>query len=151
MSEIITLNGNLTADPTLRHSRAGVPVASFTIASNRRRFDAQTGNWTDQRAVFHRVVCFKKLADHVAASLRRGATVSVTGEFTDDSFTPEGTDQPVRRIQLVASDVAVSLRFTTVTVSRPQHAEQINLDELTTDQPARQGSTAQHADESTAA
>jgi single-strand DNA-binding protein len=151
MSETITLNGNLTADPTLRHSRAGVAVASFTIASNRRRFDAQSGSWTDQRAVFHRVVCFKKLADHVAASLHRGATVSVTGEFTDDSFTPDGADQPVRRIQLVANDVAVSLRFTTVTISRSQRAEQVSVDEMTTDQSAGQGSTAPQADEPAAA
>jgi single-strand DNA-binding protein len=151
MSEIVTLNGNLTADPTLRHSRAGVPVASFTIASNRRRFDAQTGSWTDQRAVFHRVVCFKKLADHVAASLTKGATVSVTGEFTDDSFTPEGSDQPVRRIQLVASDVAVSLRFTTVTVRRSQRAEEVYVDELTTDHSTGDGTTAEQAHETTAA
>jgi single-strand DNA-binding protein len=151
MSETITLNGNLTANPTLRHTRAGVAVASFTIASNRRRYDAQTGTWVDQSAIFHRVVCFRRLADHVAASLGKGTAVSVTGEFTDDSFTPEGSDQLVRRIQLVATDVAVSLRFTTVTVDRSQRAEHVSVDELTTDQSTSDGTTARQANETTAA
>lgn len=111
MSEIVTINGNLTADPVTRPSRNG-PVTSFTVASNRRRLDGQSGQWVNQPAVFHRVVCFKRLAEHVAVSLNRGDTVVVVGEFTDDSFTPEGTTQPVRRIQLQASDVAMSLRFT---------------------------------------
>ena len=111
MSEIVTINGNLTADPVTRESRNGA-VTSFTVASNRRRYDAASGQWVNQRAVFHRVVCFKRLAEHVGASLAKGDPVIVIGEFVDDSFTPDGTDQPVRRIQLQASDVAISLRFT---------------------------------------
>lgn len=148
MTEIVTLNGNLTADPTLRHSRGGVAVASLTIASNRRRFDAQTSSWTDQRPVFHRIVCFKRLADNVAVSLRRGATVTVTGEFTDDSFTPEGADQPVRRIQLIATDIAVSLRFTTAAITK--RATRATTDE-TTDQSALDRTSDQPVEEPAAA
>ena len=37
----ITVHGNLTGKPELRHSRSGVPVATFTIAANRRRLNRQ--------------------------------------------------------------------------------------------------------------
>jgi len=35
----ITLVGNLTADPELRFTQSGVPVADFTVASTPRIFD----------------------------------------------------------------------------------------------------------------
>lgn len=36
---VITVKGNLTAAPELRYTPAGVPVASFTVASTPRVFD----------------------------------------------------------------------------------------------------------------
>ncbi|MHA6780700.1 single-stranded DNA-binding protein [Pseudonocardia saturnea] len=115
----ITVHGNLTGKPELRRSRSGVPVATFTIAANRRRLNRQTGNWVDLPAVFHRVVCFNALAENVAASLDKGTPVAVTGEFTDDSYKREdGTS--IRRIQIEAADVAASLRYATATLTRNQ-------------------------------
>mgnify|MGYP001757612834 FL=1 len=38
----ITVIGNLTADPELRFTPSGVPVANFTVASTPRTFDRQT-------------------------------------------------------------------------------------------------------------
>ena len=123
MSEIVTINGNLTADPVTRASRNGA-VTSFTVASNRRRFDTASGQWVNAPAVFHRVVCFKRLAEHAAASLAKGDTVVVVGEFTDDSFTPDGATQPIRRIQLQATDVGISLRFTALVRHSDDAAEE---------------------------
>lgn len=70
--------------------------------------------------MFHRVVCFNALAENVAASVRRDAAVAVTGEFADDSYTREDGGQRVRRIQIEASDVAVSLRYATATITTNQ-------------------------------
>lgn len=113
----ITVHGNVTDKPTLRFARSGVPVATFTVATNRRRLNRGTGRWVDLPAVFHRVVCFNGLAENVAASLDKGATVAVTGEFADDSFKREdGTS--VRRIQIEAADVAASLRYASATLAK---------------------------------
>ena len=113
----ITVHGNLTGKPELRHSRSGVPVATFTIAANRRRLNRQTGNWVDLPAVFHRVVCFNALAEDVAGSLDQVTPVAVTGEFADDSYKREdGTS--IRRIQIEAADVAASLRYATATLTK---------------------------------
>lgn len=117
----ITVHGNVTEKPTLRFSRSGVPVATFTVAANRRRLNRGTGRWIDLPAVFHRVVCFNGLAENVAASLDKGTTVAVTGEFADDSFArDDGT--AVRRVQIEAADVAASLRYATATLVKNPRA-----------------------------
>lgn len=59
----ITVHGNVTGKPELRFSRSGVPVATFTVAANRRRLNRGTGRWVDLPPVFHRVVCFNGLAE----------------------------------------------------------------------------------------
>jgi single-strand DNA-binding protein len=68
-----TLIGNLTRDPQLHASRTTQrPVATFDLAVNRRRLDRSSREYVDQALVFHRVVCYGPLADHMAQSLRRG-------------------------------------------------------------------------------
>jgi len=113
----ITIHGNVTSAPELRYSRDGNPFATFSVAVNRRRFDRNTGRWADLPPVFHRVVCFKKVAENVAASLVTGATVTVTGELADDSYAREDGTR-VRSTQLVAEDVAASLRYATATLAK---------------------------------
>lgn len=112
-----TIHGNLTDEPALRHSPTGVAVLTFSVAVNGRRFDRATNGWVDTSPVFHRVVAFHGLADHAAASLTKGTTVTVTGEFVDDSFQPE-QGRKIWRSKLVADDIAVSLRFATAQVTK---------------------------------
>jgi len=44
--------------------------------------------------------------------------VTVTGQFADDSYVPDGSDRVIRRHRLEAQDIAVSLRWATATVTR---------------------------------
>ena len=44
---VITVVGNLTADPELRFTPSGAAVANFTVASTPRTFDRQSGEWKD--------------------------------------------------------------------------------------------------------
>lgn len=112
----LTIHGNLTDEPTIRYSADGKAAVNFSVAVNRRRYDRQSGQWTDLAPVFHRVVAFGNLGEN-AANLTRGTAVSVTGELADDSWTPEDGKR-VYRTQLIAADVAVSLRFATVAVTK---------------------------------
>ena len=52
---IITVIGNLTADPEMRFTRSGAAVASFTVASTPRTFDRQAGEWKDGETLFMRL------------------------------------------------------------------------------------------------
>jgi single-strand DNA-binding protein len=114
----ITIHGNLTAAPVLRYGQNGRPFCTFAIAVNRSYYSRDAGTRVDQPTVFHNVVAFNNLAENAAKSLAKGATVSVTGYLTDDSYTPDGSDQRIRRTRLEAGDIAASLRFATAAVTK---------------------------------
>ena len=51
---IITVVGNLTADPELRYTQSGLAVVNFTIASTPRNWDRQSNDWKDGDPLFLR-------------------------------------------------------------------------------------------------
>ena len=88
---VITIVGNLTADPELRFTPSGAAVANFTVASTPRTFDRQTNEWKDGEALFMRCSVWRDAAENVAESLTRGSRVVVTGRLKQRSFeTKEG-------------------------------------------------------------
>ena len=88
---IITVVGNLTADPELRYTQNGVAVANFTIASTPRNFDRASGEWKDGDALFMRASVWREFAEHVASTLTKGARVVATGRLRQRSYeTKEG-------------------------------------------------------------
>ena len=121
-----TISGNVTADPVLRYGRTGntaTAFLAFTVAVNHSYFDRARNTRVEQPAVFYDVVAFRGLAENAAASLEKGTTVTITGYFADNSYTPDGTDRVVRRTRLEATDVAVSLRWATAVVTRRSAGE----------------------------
>ena len=73
----LTIIGNLTRDPELRTTSAGVNVCSFTVAVNRRgRRDDQSGQ---PEADFFRVTAWRQLADICSKYLAKGRKVCVIG------------------------------------------------------------------------
>ena len=118
MSEV-TLVGNLTADPVYRVAeQSGRGVARFDIAVNRRRFDRDSQDYKDLPTVYHRVVAFGPVADHVKDSLNRGHEVVVVGTFADDSYEKDGERR--RQLVLEAQVIAQSLRFGTTKFTKAQ-------------------------------
>ena len=94
----ITLVGNLTADPELRFTQSGVPVADFTVASTPRVFDRASGEWKDGDAMFLRCTLWRQPAENVAETLTKGARVIVTGHLRQRSYeTREGRSAPSSR------------------------------------------------------
>jgi single-strand DNA-binding protein len=130
----ITIHGNLTDEPTLRYSPSGVPVVSFSVAVNGRRFNRQTNRWVDKAPVFHQVVAFNGLAENAATTLAKGTTVTITGEFVDDSWQPE-EGRKIWRHKLLAEDIAVSLRFATAEVTKVRPEQPAEPTELPAAQP----------------
>lgn len=77
----VTLVGNVVADPTHVRLDSGVHVASVRIASTSRRFDRALGRWRDASTLFLTVSCWRALAENVAASVRQGDPIVVTGRL----------------------------------------------------------------------
>ena len=77
-----TVTGNLTADPELRFTPPGRPVAAFTIA-NTPRFPTActTGEWQDGETWSSAARRWGDTAENVAASLNRGNAVVATGRL----------------------------------------------------------------------
>jgi single-strand DNA-binding protein len=116
---IITVVGNLTADPELRFTPSGAAVASFTVASTPRTFDRQSNEWKDGEALFLRCSIWRQAAENVAESLQRGMRVVVTGRLQQRSFeTREGEKRTV--IEMQVDEVGPSLRYATAKVNRTQ-------------------------------
>ncbi|MBY6362426.1 single-stranded DNA-binding protein [Rhodococcoides corynebacterioides] len=114
---VITVVGNLTADPELRFTPAGAAVANFTVASTPRTFDRQTNEWKDGDALFLRCNIWREAAENVAESLTRGARVVVTGRLRQRSFeTREGEKRTV--VELEVDEVGPSLRYATAKVNK---------------------------------
>ena len=116
---IITVVGNLTADPELRFTPSGAAVASFTVASTPRTFDKQSNEWKDGEALFLRCSIWRQAAENVAESLQRGMRVVVTGRLQQRSFeTREGEKRTV--IEMQVDEVGPSLKYATAKVNRTQ-------------------------------
>jgi single-strand DNA-binding protein len=114
---IITVVGNLTADPELRFTPSGAAVANFTVASTPRTFDRQTNEWKDGEALFLRCNIWRQPAEHVAESLTRGSRVIVSGRLKQRSFeTREGEKRTV--MELEVDEIGPSLRYATAKINK---------------------------------
>jgi single-strand DNA-binding protein len=122
---IITIIGNLTADPELRFTPSGAAVASFTVASTPRTFDRQTGEWKDGDTLYLRCSIWREAAENVAESLTKGTRVIVQGRLVQRSFeTREGEKRTV--VEMQVDEVGPSLRHATAKVVRKSAAGAYN-------------------------
>ncbi|WP_026918137.1 single-stranded DNA-binding protein [Gordonia shandongensis] len=116
---VITVVGNLTADPELRFTASGAPVANFTVASTPRTFDRQTNEWKDGEALFLRCSIWRDAAENVTESLTKGARVVVQGKLKQRSYeTREGERRTV--VELDVDEIGPSLRYATAKVTKTQ-------------------------------
>jgi len=83
----VMMVGNLTKDPDLRETSAGVPVANFRIAANR-RFRDNAGEWRED-VCYIGIVAWQKLAESCAARLQKGSAIYVEGELRSRSLEGE--------------------------------------------------------------
>jgi single-strand DNA-binding protein len=114
---IITVIGNLTADPELRFTPSGAAVANFTVASTPRQFDRQTNEWKDGEALFLRCNIWREAAENVAESLTRGSRVIVSGRLKQRSYeTREGEKRTV--VELEVDEIGPSLKYATAKVNK---------------------------------
>ena len=77
----ITLVGNVVDEVANRPTTSGLSRASFRVASTQRRKDRDTGQWVDGHKFFVNVTFWREFAENVAASLKKGDPVIVTGRI----------------------------------------------------------------------
>lgn len=94
--------GNLTRDPELRQTTSGQSVASLGVATN--------FSWTDssgqrqEKAEFHNVVVWRKLAELCGQFLKKGSKIYVEGRLQTRDW--QGEDGVRRyRTEIVADSI----------------------------------------------
>lgn len=112
----VTIVGNLTSDPEVRHTSSGVPVADLRIAENRNYQDA-SGEW-QQETSYYSAVVWRRLAEH-AASLRRGDRVVAVGRMRQNEWTTD-RGETRRRYVVDCDELGASIRFNLVDVHRSE-------------------------------
>lgn len=113
----ITVVGNVVADPELRFTPSGAPVANFRIASTPRNYDRNTNEWKDGDPLFLGVSAWRQLGENVAESIQKGARVVIVGRLQQRQY--EATDGTKRSsYEVVAEEVAPSLRNATAAVTK---------------------------------
>lgn len=118
---VITVVGNLTADPELRFTPSGAAVANFTVASTPRTFDRQSNEWKDGDTLFLRCSIWREAAENVAESLTKGMRVIAQGRLVQRSYeTREGEKRTV--VELQVDEVGPSLRYASAKVTRAQRS-----------------------------
>lgn len=77
----MTLIGLVATAPRHLVTSEGLPITSFRLASNQRRFDNPTGKWMDAGTNWYTVSTFRDLALNVAGSIHKGDRIVVTGRL----------------------------------------------------------------------
>jgi single-strand DNA-binding protein len=114
---LVTVVGNLTADPELRHTSSGIPVAGFTIASTPRVFDRDRNEFVDAEPLFLRCSLWRQAGENAAQSLTRGMRVIVTGRLRQRTFDDkEGIHRTT--VEIDVEEVAASLTYATAKVTK---------------------------------
>jgi single-strand DNA-binding protein len=87
------LIGNLTRDPNMRYTPTGSAVCSFSIATNR-TWTPSDGGEKQEKADYHNIVAWSKLAEVCGQLLHKGDKVYVEGRLqTREWQNKEGQDQ----------------------------------------------------------
>lgn len=111
---VVTIIGNITAEPVLRFTQSGSAVANFVVAQTPRVLNRQTNEWTDGDPLFMRCNIWRDAAEHASDSLAKGTRVIVTGNLKQRSYEKDGIKHTI--VELEVDEVGPSLKFATAKV-----------------------------------
>ena len=97
------LIGNLGKDPEVRYTSAGIPVATFTLATNETRKDAD-GN-PQEKTEWHNIVAWRKLAEIVGEYCKKGKRIYIEGRIQYRSYDDKNTGQKRYVTEIVADNM----------------------------------------------
>jgi single-strand DNA-binding protein len=116
-STSITVIGNIVTEPEVRQVGNGLTLTRVRVASTDRKFNRTTNAWEDEHTSFYNVTCWRMLGERVAAQLKKGDPIVVTGKIQvkrwqkSDGHWDGSTD-------IEASTIGPDLRRVAVTVNR---------------------------------
>jgi single-strand DNA-binding protein len=97
----VILLGNVGRDPETRYTTSGIPVSKFSVATNRRVKDPQTGDWKDETD-WHNVILWRN--ENVLQYLTKGKQVYIEGRLHTRSY-EDKDGKKVWATEVIAEDL----------------------------------------------
>ena len=121
MNEIfVTVNGTVGTDVQMTSGERS-NRARFRLATAERHLDRESSKWMDRETVWLDVICFRRLADHVAASVLKGQPVIVRGRLRVSNWQSE--TGPRQTLEILATSVGHDLALGRASFARPPHPQ----------------------------
>ncbi len=98
----VILIGNMTADPELKQTTAGISVCSFSIAVNRRFARTEQGQ---QNVDFINIVTWRQSAEFVSRYFKKGNPILICGQLQTRSWT-DNQGQKRYATEVIADEVS---------------------------------------------
>jgi single-strand DNA-binding protein len=135
----ITVRGYVTAEPKMwQRTPEQVPVATIRVGSTPRKLNRETGEWQDGETSYYTVTCWRRLAENVHGSLRKGDMVIVRGKVSTRSWLDD--QQRVRmEVEIEADSVGHDLAFGWSRFNRGLHTPPSVVEGLANGEAIRQG------------
>lgn len=99
----VILVGNLGRDPDLRYTPQGTPVCSFTLATNEKRKNRDTGDAEDLTTWF-KVTLWGRQAETASQYLTKGRPVYIEGRLRVEDWT-DRDGKPRYTLEVHATDM----------------------------------------------
>lgn len=119
MSDSITVRGFAGTAPELRITESGLAIASFRLGSTPRWRSRDNGEWVSGTTNWYTIVCFQKLAEHIASSIQKGDPVVVSGRPRIRSW--ESENSKGTEIEIAAQGIGHDLAFGTSAFTKARH------------------------------
>jgi single-strand DNA-binding protein len=121
MNEIfVTVNGTVDSDVMLFDGERSTR-AKFRLSTAERYFDRDRSEWVSRETIWIDVVCWRRLAEHVAQSIRKGQPVIVRGRLR---VTKYDSDKGLRqRLEVLATSVGHDLAMGQASFTGPPRPE----------------------------
>jgi single-strand DNA-binding protein len=125
----VTLIGFVAREPSLRTTKDGRQVADVRVGATTRIHDKATDEWRDGETCYYTVNCWRRLAGHVRASLRKGDPVMVKGRFRTHTY--EDKQNRIRtEVEIVADTIGHDLSRGVANYMRADRAETRDTDDM---------------------
>jgi single-strand DNA-binding protein len=122
MNEIfVTVNGTVGSDVTVFDGERS-KRAKFRLATAERYFDRDRSEWVSRETVWMDVVCWRRLAEHVSVSVRKGQPVIVRGRLRVTKY--ETDNGPRQGLEVIATSVGHDLAMGQASFTRPPRQDQ---------------------------
>ena len=98
----VLILGNVGREPEVRHLEGGLTVANFTVATT--EYYTDRNNVKQERVEWHRIECWRKLADLTEKYIRKGTQVFIEGKIRSREYT-DNTGATKRVYEILADTI----------------------------------------------